>query len=330
MISKPSKRKFHMNSSESRLTLPCSSLSTDILTLFVGPKRQKILIHWTMLQKAAPIVRDMSFFKTSFQDATIDEPTKIAYIPKDHHEAFEQLCYWIYRKGLPKFEFSLPTLDARKARVITSIKLYQLSIKFGILELQTSIGHRLDSEIGLKALESDEVLEFLRDADPNCRLRNHILKWICYQLLPFGSPMDGDWISTFLKSYPTVAVAILLTFKTSLYRHDYGFRMDLPVFDRMAFLKTSYLSCNTGSLQIGEGVSGNLRPSGGFFGGGVTGEPVRGATGIPLFGEGINMARDAVGSNAERSISSISTLPSRFESYSAEVTQFSKTSMYKS
>lgn len=323
-----------MSSSRSQLTVSCSSLCTEILTLFVGPKRQKILIHWTMLQKAARVVRGILFFKRRFQGATIDEPTKVAYLPKEDGEAFELFCFWIYRKSLPELDYSLQLLEIRKARVISNVKLYQLATKFGISGHQTATGRRIEWEFvfnggtfvnRIEILESNEVLEFLREADTKCFLRNYILKRMSYHLLN-GSSMDGDWISTFTKSSPTVAIDLLQTFKTSLEeskeadsQSELGirrsFHMHYPLFGTTVLPKL-----NSGPLQDDERVIETSQRSGELFGRSLPG----GAQGGILFGEDINTVKDTIDSNSVRSASSITTLPNPFGNYSAEVIQFSK------
>jgi hypothetical protein len=74
-----------------------TSLDSKILTIFVNPRRQKTHIHWIKLQKAVPIVHDLSFFKRYSGDATIDESTKTTYPSKDDPAAFELFCFWLYR-----------------------------------------------------------------------------------------------------------------------------------------------------------------------------------------------------------------------------------------
>ena len=73
-----------------------SDLGTEIVTIFVGPKRKEFLIHKRLLCKKVEYFDKM--FKGGFKEA--EETT--SYMPEDSPNTFSLFVRWLYRNDFPK------------------------------------------------------------------------------------------------------------------------------------------------------------------------------------------------------------------------------------
>ena len=94
-----------------------SSLGLEMLSIYVGPTRERFHIHQTLLSKATPV------FASMFGDGFKETMEKSAELPDDDPQAFDCFLHWLY----------VGTIDmARSFQTSDLIKLYCFAEKYCI------------------------------------------------------------------------------------------------------------------------------------------------------------------------------------------------------
>ncbi|KAL2421391.1 hypothetical protein ABEF95_007647 [Exophiala dermatitidis] len=116
--------------------------TSEIVTVFVGPKRKKFFLHRELICQRSP------FMEKCLKKGRFDEGYKNElYLPEDDPKAFSIIVDWIYRTKLPSRtepQFDVSDLSAA----------YCMADKFGMEELQNSIMDTIRLSFGSRIREA--------------------------------------------------------------------------------------------------------------------------------------------------------------------------------
>ncbi|TVY24071.1 hypothetical protein LHYA1_G006988 [Lachnellula hyalina] len=77
--------------------LDSENLGSEIVTIYVGPKRKSFTVHKKLLCERS------SYFLKAFASGFKEGAEGVMYMKEEHVDAFENLVNWIYRDQLPSF-----------------------------------------------------------------------------------------------------------------------------------------------------------------------------------------------------------------------------------
>jgi hypothetical protein len=77
--------------------LDYSTLGTDTVTIYVGPKRKKFLVHKKLICDCS------DYFSKAFTGGFQEAEKGVMYLPEDDSETFDSFIDFIYRGTTPKF-----------------------------------------------------------------------------------------------------------------------------------------------------------------------------------------------------------------------------------
>jgi hypothetical protein len=174
--------------------LDYSTLGTDTVTIYVGPKRKKFLVH-------KKLICDRSeYFSKAFKGGFQETEKGVMYLPEDDIEAFDSFVNFIYRNTLPKFvkDEDPPTEDAIDEYGCEKLApLFYLAEKYCMNELANKVMDAIqDHGLKYEVMPGEaDMRTFYENTRHKSKLRLYGTLCVLYETLL----QDGDYTEEYVR-----------------------------------------------------------------------------------------------------------------------------------
>ncbi len=125
------------------LTSPHRLLTSELVTVYVGPSKKKWVLHKNLLCARS------SFFETAFGGNFKESKENAIYLPEDDKAAFELLAGWLYNGGISRRH------DTGAEHCWSVIRLYILGSKLNMETLRNDAMDRIRRHYMNKGYSND-------------------------------------------------------------------------------------------------------------------------------------------------------------------------------
>ncbi|KAG0651167.1 hypothetical protein D0Z07_2626 [Hyphodiscus hymeniophilus] len=142
------------------IALTAENLGTEVVTLYVGPKRKQIVVHKKLL------CNRIEYFSKAFDGRFKEGREGIIYLPEDDADSMSQLVDWLYRCTIPPIIQS--TMPARK--------LYYLAEKLCVSEAMNAVMDEIQKyhKVYSVHFNPNQMLDVYRSTHERSKLRLYV------------------------------------------------------------------------------------------------------------------------------------------------------------
>ncbi|TVY40704.1 hypothetical protein LSUB1_G002410 [Lachnellula subtilissima] len=197
-------------------------LGSEIVTIYVGPKRKSFTLHKKLLCE-----RSIYFLK-AFAGGFKEGAEGVMYMEEGHVGAFDDLVNWIYRDQLPSFlskDFA-DSIDGWCNFYDTVMEpLFFMAEKFCINELCNKILDKLqDSDLKLRVMRRGHLMVVYANTHEDSKLRKYYALLFAYAAT-FGPNVHPEGYSELVESIPDLLKSTPdLAMDFTILQFTYGYR----------------------------------------------------------------------------------------------------------